>query len=112
MLGADEVRTVHAAMLEHVQRERWTDAAALVRRLEGWSADDLNSVELADLWWSFCEQLADVVAPSEPACAARLYDLASTSFAKEGAQATGAGEGLRSVADVKRVEAKRATLLR
>jgi hypothetical protein len=108
MVGDDDVRAVHAAMWEHARAGRHADAAVLVGRLEGWSADDLNGGALADLWWTFCEPLADAVASSDRACATRLYELAISSYLKEGSQATGSGEGMMSVADVKRVEAKRA----
>ena len=106
MLGDDEVRAVHAAMWAHARGGRELEAAALVPRLEGWSADDLNGGARADLWWTFCEPLADVVVSSDRAGARRLYELAIASFRKEGSQATGSGEGMMSVADLKRVEAK------
>jgi hypothetical protein len=108
MLDVDGVRAVHAAMRELAGAGRSAEAVALVERLEGWAADDLNGGALADLWWTFCEALADAVASSARARATRLYDLTIASFQKEGSQATGSGEGMMSVADVKRVEAKRA----
>lgn len=110
MIGEDEARTVHEKMWAHARAGQTTEAAALVERLEGWSADDLNGGALADLWWTFCEPLADVVAASDRQCATRLYDLSISSYQKEGSYATGAGEGMMSVSNVKRIEAKRAAI--
>ena len=110
MRSEPEVRAVHEAMMEHASSGRVREACDLLDQLDGWSADALNSGALADLWWTFCESLGDASAASNPDRAARLYDLAATSAVKEGTYATGAGEGLRSVADVKRIEAKRAAV--
>ena len=106
------VRAAHAAMETLVREKRWAEAAAIVSQLDACSAEELNSVELVDLWWMFCEELADVVAPSDPARAVRLYDLALVSFRKEGSYATGAGEGMVAMAKIDRVERKLAQLPR
>jgi hypothetical protein len=110
MIGVDEVHLLYTTLRDHALAGRWSDASAILARLEGWSADDLNGGELAELWWTFCEPLADALASSDPSAARRLYDLARTSFEKEGSQATGAGEGMRAMADVARVAKKRAAL--
>jgi hypothetical protein len=94
-----------------VAEKRWAEAAALLLLLESMSAVDLNSVALVDLWWVFCEDLGDAIAASDAACAARAYDLALVSFQKEGSYATGAGEGMTAMENVRRIQEKLAALM-
>ena len=107
-----EVRELHAKMRALVAEKRWAEATTLLASLEGRSAVDLNSVELVDLWWMFCEELGDAIAASDPAAAARAYELALVSFQKDGSYATGAGEGTTAMVNVQRVQQKLASITR
>ena len=53
-----------------------------------------------------CEQIADHVRGKRPAEAARLYAIAAETCRFEGTQATGSGEGLAAMDDLRRVEGK------
>ncbi len=110
MVTNELVRDVHRSMRDHALAGRFTDAASLLPLLDGRSAEDLQSVDLADLWWMFAEQIADALAKTDPTSAKRLYDLARVSYEKEGSYATGAGEGMMAMQNVSRVKAKRASL--
>lgn len=90
------------------------DPAAAVRVLSSivhdLDAREANSGDLADLWWDFCESLADRERDRDPALAARLYALALVSHEKAGSMATGSGEGLEARRNLERVQAKLDTL--
>ena len=93
-----------------VAEKRWAEASALLAPWQGTSAEDLNSVECVDLWWMFCEDLGDAAAASDVVTAARAYELALVSWQKDGSYATGAGEGMMSVRNVRRIQEKLAAL--
>ena len=83
------------------QRRRNEEAARLARLLP---AGDLHGGEYADLWWNFCEDVADRIREDYPELAHRLYELAEESYFKEGDQ-DGHSAG-------KRVQGKRKSLPR
>ncbi|NBC19314.1 MAG: hypothetical protein GVY18_18570, partial [Bacteroidetes bacterium] len=100
-----DVRTLRQAMVDVWRRSAFSDRArrerldAVVRLARQLPDGDLCSGPYADLYWHFCEDVADALREEDAALADRLYALAEASIAKEGAQATGAGEGLRSTMD-------------
>ena len=80
-------------------------AEVLDALLEHHDGDELSAVDVS-LGWTAAEPIGDAVADRDPGRARRLYALARASSVQEGTLATGPGEGLRSVRDVARVQAK------
>ena len=94
-IGTEEIRQ---------QRER---VRALCREKRFEEAADLCA-DLSDeaLIFTPCEAIADFIRETRPAEAARLYQISADFYRFEGTQATGSGEGIAAMDNLRRVEDK------
>jgi len=102
-ISAEEVADLNRRASELYQAGNFAAAVATVLRLP--SGDDYVGYPFHGLSWHFCEGLADTL-KDNPKAAARLYELAYASAAKDASYATSGAEGLAGVEVMKRIKGK------
>ena len=106
-MNIEIVKKVNNKACELTQKHYYDVAALMILDLlKTHSVQELNIAEHADIWWVFCEKIADNLSSKDSTLRLSLYQLAGESFAKEGSLATGSGEGLSSQNNIQRINAK------
>lgn len=70
------------------------------------AADVCAALSNETLIFTPCEAIADYLSETRPAQAARLYRIKADYYIYEGTQATGSGEGIAAMDNLRRIEAK------
>lgn len=95
MIETEEIERQRERIRALCREKRFEDAATLCAML----SDEV-------LIFTPCETIADYLSATKPAEAARLYRIEADFYCYEGTQATGLGEGIAAMDNLRRVEDK------